>query len=308
MKWIAKALVQKTISFLPQRERLNLFFQRNVTRGVALTDEHLRYKLTHARDHLAYFRKYGAPGPEKLIFELGTGWYPVVPLAFYLTDAGRVYSADLQEWLSKEGQLTTIRKLKAWREAGQLDEYLPDINEEKWAVLLDILARPAAFDREGINTRIGLQTWIGDASRSELADDSVDFICSNNTFEHIFPAALRGILVEFLRIGRPDGVMSHFIDLSDHFAHFDRSLTIYNFLRFSPRQWSLIDNRIQPQNRWRWKDYLALYAELGAPVSETEIRPGDLSALAQVPLHASYAAYSPAELAISHGYIVSRLA
>ena len=57
-KWIAKAVIQKAISFLPQPERANLFFQKHVTGGVYLTGEHFTNKITHARDHIAYLKKY----------------------------------------------------------------------------------------------------------------------------------------------------------------------------------------------------------------------------------------------------------
>lgn len=99
--------------------------------------------------------------------------------------------------------------------------------------------------------------------------------------------------------------MSHFIDLSDHFAHMDSSINIYNFLRFSKRQWDVIDNSIQPQNRLRWKDYRQIYRNLDIEIREEEYRKGSVELLSAVPLDASYTSYTPAELAISHGYIVS---
>lgn len=305
MKWIAKAIVQKAISIFPQRERLNLFFQRYVTKGVELTDAHFGYKVMHARDHLANFKAYGKPSEDKLIFELGTGWYPVVPMLLYLTDCGQVLSADLQDWLRKEGQLATIDKLIEWRSNGKLAPYFPTINEHKWSVLKEISENPAAYDKAKINATIGLTTMLGDAAQSNIDAASIDFICSNNTFEHVHPGALKEILSEFKRIVKPGGVMSHFIDLSDHFAHFDTSLTIYNFLKFSRKQWALIDNSIQPQNRWRWKDYRRLYEELELPITSESIRPGDLNALAQVRVHSEFQDYTPMELAISHGYLIS---
>ena len=52
--------------------------------------------------------------------------------------------------------------------------------------------------------------------------------------------------------------MLHFIDMSDHFAHLGKSISAYNFLKFSETQWNLIDNSIQPQNRLRICDYTTL--------------------------------------------------
>jgi len=72
VKWKAKAVVQKAISFLPQKQRINTLFQKYVTRGLALNDEHFRYKLTHARDHIRYQEQYGSVDlSEARILELG---------------------------------------------------------------------------------------------------------------------------------------------------------------------------------------------------------------------------------------------
>ena len=57
-KWKAEAIVQKGISYLPKKDKINYLFQKYVTKGVYLTDEYFTYKITHARDHLAYFKKY----------------------------------------------------------------------------------------------------------------------------------------------------------------------------------------------------------------------------------------------------------
>ena len=145
-----------------------------------------------------------------------------------------------------------------------------------------------------------------DARKLDFPDDYFDVIVSNNTFEHVFEEVLIDILKEFKRVVKPAGLMSRFVDLSDHFAHFDRSITIYNFLQFSRQRWQLIDNTIQPQNRLRWKDYQQIYRNLGIPITEETVRSGDLAALASVSVHPEYHEYTAEELAVSHGYLVSK--
>lgn len=305
LKWIAKAVVQKTISFFPNPEQANLLFQRYVTKGVELSEEHFTFKITHARDHINYLRAVNQRSDNEIL-ELGTGWYPIVPMAFYLTDCGQVTSVDIQDWLKKEGQITTIQKMLEWEKTGKLRAYLPGFKEERWQKLLDILSDDSNHSRESINNIIGLTPLLKDARQLPYSDEHFDFICSNNTFEHVHTDVLKGILAEFKRLVKTGGLMSHFIDLSDHFAHFDHSINIYNFLRFSRKQWKMIDNNIQPQNRLRWKDYEAMYRTLNIPISEIEVRKGDLKLLSEIPINAEYEAYTPEELAVSHGYIVSR--
>jgi hypothetical protein len=307
-KWKAKAIVQKTISYLPKKEKINYLFQKYVTKGVFLTDEYFTYKITHACDHIAYFKKYSNKDfSESSFLELGTGWYPIVPIAMYLNDFKEIISIDIQSWMTKESLLTTIEKFIEWRMNGQLKDFLPYINEEKWANLVNIVKENDKLSKDEINQIFHIQTFIQDARNTKFATGYFDFICSNNTFEHVPKAILIPILKEFKRIAKKDGIMSHFVDMSDHFAHFDTTINIYNFLQYSQGKWDSIDNSIQPQNRMRWKDYREIYQDLGIPITDEEVRKGDLKALKSVELAEMYQSYSMEELAISHGYFVSKM-
>jgi hypothetical protein len=113
-KWVIKAVVQKTISNLPWAYRINYFFQKHVTGGVSLTDEHFGLKLQHARDHYHSLQKYGGENPHRTILELGTGWYPVVPILFFLTSAGKVKSVDIRKWMTRNTMQTTLLKYLDW--------------------------------------------------------------------------------------------------------------------------------------------------------------------------------------------------
>ncbi|MCP9236154.1 class I SAM-dependent methyltransferase [Lewinella sp. JB7] len=304
--WLLKAAVQKTISYLPFKERVNFFFQKYITRGVDLTDEHFGYKLDAARDHVRYFRKYGqTPAAQARVLELGTGWYPIVPAALFLVGFERIVSVDIRNWMTAERQVIALRKLLAYHDDGRLATYLPGVLTDRLTVLRELCKTPESLTVDQISSRIRLDARVMDATRLDFPDDHFDLICSNNTFEHVYPKVLARILGEFKRVVKPNGVMSHFVDLSDHFAHLDSSINIYNFLRFSHRQWAMLDNSIQPQNRLRWPDYLAMYAALGIPVREQEVRPGNLANLRSVPVHADIGPYPDEELAISHGYLVS---
>ena len=306
-KWIIKAIVQKTISYFPGSQSINSFFQKYVTGGVHLTDEHFSLKLQHALDHHQVLLKYSGNQSRRTILELGTGWYPIIPVLFYLTSSGKVISIDIQGWMTRRTQLTTILKMQEWREKGKFDDLLPAINEERWEQLMAVLRDPSAYDRNRINRLIGLTPLLQDARHLDLETGSIDFICSNNTFEHIPDHILREILGEFGRVLKPGGIMSHFIDMSDHFAHFDNRITVYNFLKYSKKRWKILDNSIQPQNRLRFRDYIEMYREIGLPVSEEIVRKGNLDDLERIDVHAEFSGYTREELAISHAYIISVL-
>ena len=303
--WKLKAIVQKGISYFPQKEKINYWFQKRVTKGVELSDDHFRNKITHSKDHLYYFRKHSSKELKECnVLELGTGWYPIVPIAMYLSDVEEVISIDLRDWVKRENMYKTIRTFQEWRQRGELDLFLDYINEEKWKSLGAIVDEQKEL-KETCEI-IGLKRIIGDARKTDLESASIDLICSNNTFEHIPENILEDILKEFKRVLKPGGVMSHFIDMTDHFAHFDSSITIYNFLKYSDRKWKRIDNSIQPQNRMRFKDYKAMYEKQDIEISEEKIRSGNKEEVASVSLAAKYKDYTIDEIAISHGYIVTK--
>ncbi len=304
-KWKQKAIVQKIISFLPLSRKINYLFQKYVTRGVNLSDEYFFDRLGHARDHLKGFRKYSAKPIPDCCMELGTGWYPIVPVGFFLSGVNRIYSVDVTCLTSKERLKTTMQKFVQSNDSGQLSEYI-DILPERLETVRNILTDCNTYTLDTLLQKLNIIYLIEDARRLSLADNSIDMVNSNNTFEHIHPDILIPILGEFKRVvNKNGGVMSHFIDMSDHFAHIDKSINIYNFLRFSDRQWRWIDNSIQSQNRLRIYDYRKIYSDLNIPISDESFREGDLKELTSISLAEKFMNKPPEETARSHCHFVS---
>ena len=302
-KWIIKAIVQKIISFLPFRNRINFFFQKYVTKGVRLSDEYFIDRLEHAIHHLESYRSQKNSIPDSSL-ELGTGWYPVVPVYNFLVGVEQIFTLDLNRYMNRSRLQDCLAKFIANKELLNEKSRVETLTE-RW-ILVEELVNDRSVSLDQMLGKLNLKYLVGDARSVGLESNSIDLIHSNNTFEHVNEGVLFDILSEFKRLLKPNGLMSHFIDLSDHFAHFDNSITIYNFLRYSKRKWKRIDNSIQPQNRLRWKDYLAIYQDLNIPVTNTEVRPGNAELVNGLNIHEEFAAYTAEELAISHGYLISK--
>lgn len=304
-KWILKAIVQKTISYLPFNHKINYVFQKYVTKGVYLSDEYFYDRIGHAKSHIAAYQTYSGQAIPKLCLEIGTGWYPVVPICFFLLGSDKTYSVDISFLTSKERIATTLDKFMQLREKQELSNYV-QYKPERLQILEDIIANYEALSLETILEKLRISYLIEDARQLSIADNSIDLVNSNNTFEHIYPQILIPILADFKRVVKKQGgVMSHFIDMSDHFAHFDKSINIYNFLQFSDYEWQWIDNSIQPQSRLRIDDYKVIYQDLGLPITAESHRPGNLQELKQIKLDEKYAG-KPLEInAISHCHFVS---
>lgn len=304
-KWILKAIVQKTISYLPFSHSINYVFQKYVTKGVNLSDDYFYDRLGHAREHLDYYKKYsGKPAPETCL-EIGTGWYPIVPITFFLAGSSKIYSVDISFLTSKERLATTIRKIIECNNRNLLKDYV-DVLPEKWAVLTGIIEQLDSLTLEEMLSRLNITYLIEDARKLSLAENSIDLVNSNNTFEHIYPEILIPILKDFKRVVKKNGgIMSHFIDMSDHFAHFDKSINIYNFLQFTDAQWQWIDNSIQPQSRIRIYDYKKIYADLQLPIDFETIRKGNPEELKTIELATAYTSKPATETAVTHCHFVS---
>jgi hypothetical protein len=306
-KWKLKAMVQKTISYLPLSHRINYIFQKYVTKGVNLSDEYFYDRLGHAKEHIKSYQKYSEKTVPTTCLEIGTGWYPIVPISFFLVGADKIYSVDISFLTSKERLQTTLQKFLECYEAGQLKNYI-DFLPDRFDVITSLLADYAKFSLDEVLQKLNITYLIEDARKLSLPDNSIDLVNSNNTFEHIYPSILIPILKDFRRVvKKTNGVMSHFIDMSDHFAHFDKSINIYNFLQFSDKQWEWIDNSIQPQSRIRIYDYKQIYADLGIPISDESFREGSLDELRSVPIADKFANRPLEEIAKSHCHFISNM-
>ncbi len=304
-KWVLKAIIQKVISYLPYSHRLNFFFQKYITKGVQLTDFYFEDRLIHAKKHINSFDKYASVNLNKTL-ELGTGWYPVVPISLFLRGAQQINTVDISALCNKENLIRTIQFFIDYHQNGKLKDYF-EVNENRFAVLKTIVEDVQSIDFEGIANKLKINFHVCDIKKINFEDHSIDLIHSNNTFEHVFPDVLKGILIKFKTLATNGGVMSHFIDMSDHFAHFDTTINIYNYLSFSDNAWAWIDNSVQPQNRWRLSEYQILYRSLEIDMSETDYRRGNMEEVQSIRLADKYQNYDQKDLAISHCYLISKM-
>jgi hypothetical protein len=272
--WLLKAAVQGAISPLPGRDRLNHLLQRYITGTGTLTVEVFERKLAQCHRHLESYRSQRGALPRHVL-ELGTGWYPIIPIGLVNAGVERVTTFDVNP-------LCDLPRARAALEMFGLDS-----RADGSARTADRLLEP-----------LGVRMAVGDVRDSGLDRGSVDLFVSNNTLEHIPPPTLAEIMAEFRRLAAPGAVMDHFIDMSDHYAHFDRSITEFNYLRYSDRRWRPFNNRLQYQSRLRISDYRRIAEEAGFRVVSEEAELGAAEALEQIPLAPRFERYPREELAV----------
>lgn len=99
----------------------------------------------------------------------------------------------------------------------------------------------------------------GLASFKTITDESVDFIWSNATLEHIRRGEFFDTLREMRRVIHPNGICSHRVDLKDHLGG------ALNNLRFSDQRWEsdFMANSGFYTNRIRYSEMSDLFHKAG---------------------------------------------
>jgi SAM-dependent methyltransferase len=297
MRWAVKALTQQALSHIPRGERLNYTLQRRVLHSLPASDDAFRRKANRAFQHFDAFVELGPRRPvsEAVFYEFGAGWDLAVQLVYWALGVERQTVVDIRPIMRIELVNDTITKL---------DRLRGDWDRE--------LRKPGGGTLQGdddLRERFGI-TYLAprDARETGLPDESLDFISSTDTAEHIPEDDLRSILVECRRLLKPDGLLSYRADLEDHYARVDGGLSRYNFLRYSDRAWAVFNPPLHYQSRLRYPDYVRVTREAGFEIVREQVsRPSeqDLARLRELDVSERFRAYSEEELAVRGVTIVA---
>src|SRR5919198_1096539 len=289
MRWVVKAALQRALGLLPQGERLNYLFQRHVARSLPGGEPVVQRKLARARQHLNAF---GRPVDDAVFYEFGAGWDLAIPLSYAALGVRRQFLVDIRP----SARVELVNETLALLEGIEDDHLRP-------------LGGPVSSLGE-LEQRFGI-TYLAprDARATGLDGESIDFVTSTDVCEHIPEDDLAQILIECRRLLRPGGAISCRVDLQDHYAYFDSSLSRYHFLRFSDRAWGLVNSPLHFQNRLREPDYRRLVEEAGLEVvSWTPSGPSEegLAELESKELAPRFRGYTPEQLGVTVLSFVAR--
>jgi SAM-dependent methyltransferase len=300
MDWRTKAIVQNVLASVPFGEQLNNLLQMKVG-GLRNFDSQVEGKIRDWLGLMKLLKQCGIEVRDAATMEIGTGWFPTLPLCFWLAGAQSCVTFDLSRHLRPE--LTQ-------RLVAVLDRHLDTIAASAGISLAEVRARYEKLGADILATSCITYCAPADASHSGLSDQSVDIVFSNSVLEHVTADALPVIMQETRRILRPTGVAVHCVACNDHYAHFDRSISYVNYLRFSAEEWRRWNNSFQYQNRLRAPDFLRVAANNGFDVIAAEqcVRPGVEHALTTLPIAPEFSRYSREELAATTVNFVCRAA
>ena len=297
MRWEVKALTQQALSHVPRGERLNYALQRRVLHTLPASDEAFRRKANRAFQHFDAYVELGPRRPvaDAVFYEFGAGWDLAVQLVYWALGVERQTVVDIRPIMRIELVNDTIAKLERLR--GEWDRDLRS---------------PGAADLRGVEDlreRFGI-TYLAprDARATGLPAESLDFVSSTDTAEHIPGDDLRAILVECRRLLKPDGLLSYRADLEDHYGRADGGASRYNFLRYSDRKWAVFNPSLHYQSRLRYPDYVQITREAGFEIVREQVsRPSEQDLVALRALHVAekFRSYSVEELGVRGVTIVA---
>ena len=289
VRWLAKAMLQDVLSHAPGGERLNYVLQRRVLHTLPLSVGGFRRKIERAFEHFAAFREFVGVDPAVASFyEFGAGWDLTIPLTYFALGVERQTLVDVRP----------LARLELVEHSIRLFEQLEAAADQP----LRSLGEPRVRSVEELRERFGIEYLAPrDAGDTGLPSGSFDFISSTDTLEHIPERDLRRVLGECGRLLKPGGVLSSRVDLEDHYSHFDRALSDFNFLKFGDRSWRLFNPSLHYQSRLRYPDYVRLLHECGFEILRqrtSRVSDAELERLRKLRLAPRFRDYSFDELAV----------
>lgn len=306
-RWKLKAAAQGTLSMLPQPWRWNRLLQQlngsldPRTRVVGVAER--------LAGHLERYATYGGrPLPESTVVELGTGTFPLFAVLLALSGAREVVTFDIVPLATNRDIGKTLAAVAEKR--GGIERHLSLARPDRLERIPELAQKVSGGKLSGREAlaELGVRYRVQDATDTGLEAESVDLITSNDVLEHIPERTLAFLYREFVRITRPDGVMSHFINMGDHYAAADPSIGSFNFYRYSEGYWRVFNNSLQYQNRLRASDHAGLLNDAGWKIVDSEATDASLNDLPALNrIDPEFRRRSTGDLIALHVWFVCRL-
>lgn len=305
--WLINTAVQRAISWLPQSLRWNSVFQSVFTRSIQLGFGMLQNRAEYCTKTLdAYFALSKAlPSSAFHVLEIGTGRYPVAPIAFYLCGAEQISTFDIISLLGSRRVKQTLELFASCYRSGELQKLLPRLLPERAARLEEMLLLADFIPCKRVLAKLNIKVFVRDAQQTGLPSESVNVMFSHTVLQHFPLPVLQNVFAELRRVASPGAIMGHWINMADLFAPFDPSISRLNCFRFSTRQWRVLNSPLTPQNRLRLSDYRRVAINSGFQILKEDVTSAEERELARVPLASEFRHYSREDMLAAYVFLLA---
>lgn len=280
MDWRVQVVKSGVVNRLPFERGIRRAKRRLI--GYYPDESNLQQTLADYEWMTSVLRSVSRSFEDSVALEVGSGWFPTIPLMLAREGARHVYLTDLTPNMDEATFQATLRFVAGrvnWREA------------------------------EGKTFADFPFSYLAPFEPKQLRDGSLDFVVSRAVLEHV-PRDDLPVLFSTLRdkLSR-DGLMVHIVDHSDHLAHVDASLSMVNFLTWSPRRHRVVSWIAGGgENRLRHHEYIPIFEAAGLEVMATDadVHEPTRRVLRTLRLAPPYADMEPDTLAVLRSIYVLR--
>ena len=301
--WILKSVAVNLLSRLPFHEKLHFWGQKLFGKHELDADEMFR----RASELFRLLRHTGGRVESARVLEIGTGWFPFVPLMARLLGARRVVTVDIHPWLSLGNVADTVAALGARLElVAALDDTARQELSRRYCRLQKQLG--SADDARNFMERVNVEYMCPcDVTDGHFGRGAFDVALSSNLCEHVPPDILADIHRQTARMLSEDGRAVHRFNPGDHYKTFTGDPC--NFLKFNDRTWRLLGGSgLSYHNRLRSPRHAGLAEDAGLNILlwadrlDSEAR--DRIEAGRLRLAPQFRGYTPAELAATYTWLV----
>jgi hypothetical protein len=261
MNWKVKAFIQNGVSKLPSGLSYEIYFQIQRYFGGLKKPLNPSGHFSTGTMMLKKIKKYGYEIIGKTFFEVGTGRVPLLPVAFWLCGAGKTITIDLNPYMRNELIKDMLFCIKT--RTAEIKNIFGDLlQEDRFGQLVEY-SKTRKINKTELLRMCHIEYIApGDASKTGLMENTIDYHISHTVYEHIPLKILKDILEEGNRIIGSNGIYIHDIDYGDHFSYMDKNISIINFLKYTEEEWErYAGNRYMYMNRARHDEYIELFKE-----------------------------------------------
>lgn len=176
----------------------------------------------------------------KNILEIGSGWMPMMPYLFKsLGECSKIYTYDINKHYDN-------------KYIDQLNQLFPSLQDY--------------YEQIPAGSKYNLPSFVEYFPKRDVGDgklpNDVDLVFSRFVLEHVDRDSMMK-MHKNLRQLDDDTLVLHMISPSDHRAYTDKSLSIYDFLKYSQDEWDSIQTKFDYHNRLRLPQYLEIFKSTG---------------------------------------------
>jgi SAM-dependent methyltransferase len=244
MDWKFKARAYRILAAVPFGKDVHYLLQKHVTKELPRRVEGLNQLIVASEKIKKEYETHAThPLGSSHFIEIGAGRDLVIAIVLRMLGVGKVTCIDIDRLAKLD-----LVQYAANHVAGYFGRPAPVF--KNWADVTNF----------GIN-------YIAPASleKAGLAKSSIDCFFSVDTLEHIPVNSLESIFSSAYQVLKPHGLFIHIIDYSDHYARVD-SVSRFNFLTYSEKEWAPYNNSFQYVNRLRHSEYVAMLEKAGAKI------------------------------------------